>query len=1300
MADLQLVVRAIGRDELSGPFSVSEGAIGRLGSASGAASVAVGALTVSLAALGGAALAAGAGLTYATKEAGNLQQAVANVASIKPDLDTSAVFSSLNAMQTRVAQTKDQLAASLYDLFSSFDTTQAQALATVEKFAQGAVAAQTDARTFGTAVLGVINAYGLSLEDVNHVQDVFFNTVNKGVVTGQELAASIGLVTQPAKQAGVNLDQLGAYIAAITKEGGPAAQNINNLANYFAKLNTPEAAKGFELLGVRVTEDNGKLRDNIQVLDDLRTRLSNLNQVSASKALQELFPDFQARAGITVLLNQLDFLKDTLKENETEAGSAARAYETMTATFNTQGQLFQQTINSVFTSGGAAFLPVLTEVTSKLQAFVSESAPLFDAFQSRLTDAFKSGGITEWVKTLGDVAGEIGTLIGETWIPAFTDWIEPVKTGIGNALEEVWTGTVSPWIGDRAGDIGKKFTDEWAPALTKWVDETATPAMQTALGKFADSVLAWVDSDGAKAMNDAGGRLITAFVHSFNNLGVQLHNEIQRQVTSAFAGINYPEVTGMTPGSMTGTQGGVPLPGGGPTPTPADMVLIDGHLVSKADAERMAANIGPFLLKPEPAPTEAPGTRTGSGIGTGTEQLDLNQSKADAARAQQEADAAARKAKSEAEAAIRKAEADAKRAAEEAQRAAEQFAALISGFDRVAEEGLSALEQRFGDGSKAAIALSAAMVAGAGQAQGQALASAIGDMAKQARQVGVPQVEELYTAAMDAGRRAIVEGGEANKQAALQSITALGDAIRAQNTLTPETWTQALGLQGAALALGQAGATFFTTFNKAIDEGGQETIRSLAQQRTAMAQTLLNNRDLAPERARELIDGLFSAIDQAVQDRGPESIAHLQQVLTSLNWSVPLEIAQAKLDAAVTKAKQTLDDAIANAERTRDQGIATLRANRGEQEYRAQYLAGIEDEKKAALDMLALVDRARNQSVQQGRENRDRATQYAREDAAQEITRAQQVEDAKARIRQAHDPKHDPLQAKGTTFGFSTDQGGDQELAAMQKQWDREDAIKVTRRAQDTADTNQRRQDQQDDLTWANQYAGMIAVPTDRFNAARDSFTHAVSSADFNNQVLALEATAESAATKAQQAYMASVATAQADYDRVAGMLGAMQQLAGIGLTAMDPVVAGAMQTRDYLKEAAGYLGAVASGAGASGGSSNPAPTEAPPPEPGFATGGSFVVGGSGGTDSQRVAFRATPGERVTVGSGTGGIDYDRLAAAIVNALQGVNVNLDGQTVGKLVTRAQSKQKENTLTYPGGIGLQQNGVGGVGQGGY
>ena len=40
---------------------------------------------------------------------------------------------------------------------------------------------------------------------------------------------------------------------------------------------------------------------------------------------------------------------------------------------------------------------------------------------------------------------------------------------------------------------------------------------------------------------------------------------------------------------------------------------------------------------------------------------------------------------------------------------------------------------------------------------------------------------------------------------------------------------------------------------------------------------------------------------------------------------------------------------------------------------------------------------------------------------------------------------------------------------------------------------------------------------------------------------------------------------------------------------------------------------------------------------PGFASGGSFEVGGSGGVDSQIVAFRATPGEKVAVSNGPNG---------------------------------------------------------------
>lgn len=53
---------------------------------------------------------------------------------------------------------------------------------------------------------------------------------------------------------------------------------------------------------------------------------------------------------------------------------------------------------------------------------------------------------------------------------------------------------------------------------------------------------------------------------------------------------------------------------------------------------------------------------------------------------------------------------------------------------------------------------------------------------------------------------------------------------------------------------------------------------------------------------------------------------------------------------------------------------------------------------------------------------------------------------------------------------------------------------------------------------------------------------------------------------------------------------------------------------------------------------------------PGFARGGSFTVGGTGGTDSQLVAFRATPGEMVDVSTpGSGGAANSNVQVNIIN---------------------------------------------------
>lgn len=348
------------------------------------------------------------------RAAGDLQQSVANISTIKPEIDTSAVFSSLNLMQTRIPQTAAQIGDSLYNVFSSIDVTQQQALRLTEEFSRSAVGAQTSAETFGTAALGVMNAYGLAVEDAAHVSDVFFNTVNLGVVTGEQLASSLGPVTQSAKAAGVELDVLGGLIAGVTKEGGPAAQNINNLNNLLQKVTTKEAQAQINALGVATVDATGNFRPIIDILGDVKVELGGMTEAARTNALQKIFPDAQARIGAQTILSQLDFVKQAIDTNITSSGSAAAAYEKMSATFNSQAQLGKNALVSLATTLGSAATPAVTAFLrdavipsiNQTNLFVQSMLATDDPLQTLITrvDAIVPG-LQGTIAVIGTTAG-------------------------------------------------------------------------------------------------------------------------------------------------------------------------------------------------------------------------------------------------------------------------------------------------------------------------------------------------------------------------------------------------------------------------------------------------------------------------------------------------------------------------------------------------------------------------------------------------------------------------------------------------------------------------------------------------------------------------------------------------------------------------------------------------------------------------------------------------------------------------------------------------------------------------------
>jgi TP901 family phage tail tape measure protein len=439
-----------GLQNLSTGASNAGGAILRLGSGAigvaasglekiGSVAIAAGAALTKLGLVGGVAFAGLA--TLGVKSAGDLQEAVNNISTIKPDIDTSAVFKSLNDISTRVPQSAKQLGDSLYNIFSSIQINQKDALSLVEKFAKGAIGAQTDADTWGTAMLGVMNAYGKGLGDVDKIQDTFFNTINAGVVNGKQLASSLGPVTASAKTAGLSIEELGAAIVGVTKEGGDASQNINNLNNYLEKVTTKEAQAAMNNLGVKTVDATGKFRPFADVLTDLKGRLSTMTQAQRANALQAIFPDAQARQGAIVLMSQLDAVKSSLKENESATGSATAAYQKMASGMKAQAALLKNSVVADLTAMGSGMLPAITPgITALAQAFQSQQGNferLGKFLGAEITNGitlardslltFKAALSGNWadasnIRPLHALIGNLGLIIHNDIIPAWDDF--------------------------------------------------------------------------------------------------------------------------------------------------------------------------------------------------------------------------------------------------------------------------------------------------------------------------------------------------------------------------------------------------------------------------------------------------------------------------------------------------------------------------------------------------------------------------------------------------------------------------------------------------------------------------------------------------------------------------------------------------------------------------------------------------------------------------------------------------------------------------------------------------------------
>ena len=172
-------------------------------------------------------------IVAATKASLSFEKRMAEVMTLLQGVEGAPAMEVLKrqvmSLSREFGQMPEDQVKSLYQIISAGALEGSNALGTLRAANMLAVGGLTDTASAASAIATVVNAFNVGFENAEHIANLFFKTVQKGVTTVPQLTQKIGLVAGTAGSAGMSLESLFSSIAVGTKAIGNTAFTITGL---------------------------------------------------------------------------------------------------------------------------------------------------------------------------------------------------------------------------------------------------------------------------------------------------------------------------------------------------------------------------------------------------------------------------------------------------------------------------------------------------------------------------------------------------------------------------------------------------------------------------------------------------------------------------------------------------------------------------------------------------------------------------------------------------------------------------------------------------------------------------------------------------------------------------------------------------------------------------------------------------------------------------------------------------------------------------------------------------------------
>lgn len=247
------------------------------------------------------------------------------------------------------------------------------------------------------------SALGLSLDQTSELVDKMAKASSKSNTSVAQLGDAILTVGGTAKNLAGGTTELSTALGILADNGIKGAEGGTALRNIILSLSAPTdvAAKKMKQLGLTAYDAEGNLRPLEDIFGDLNSVLSDMTQGEQTEVLNTLFNKVDLKSANALLATSKNRWKDLSKEINNAAGAAKNMADTQLDNLAGDITLFKSALEG-------AQIAISDSLSPTLRGFVQDAT---DGI-SRLTGAFKSGGLTAAMEEAGNVlSGMLGRVV-------------------------------------------------------------------------------------------------------------------------------------------------------------------------------------------------------------------------------------------------------------------------------------------------------------------------------------------------------------------------------------------------------------------------------------------------------------------------------------------------------------------------------------------------------------------------------------------------------------------------------------------------------------------------------------------------------------------------------------------------------------------------------------------------------------------------------------------------------------------------------------------------------------------------